>query len=157
EGRGSTEIHVEVENRRTTPITLPVASVMPGIASLDQSGSGPGMILNEDGTLNSVDIPSPPGSVIMFLVTGGGQTTPRGIDGKPASVNEVPPQPVLPVSVSIGEADAPVLSAGGIPGVTAGIMQVNARIPSDAPVGDALPLVVTVGGVPSQAGIAISV
>jgi uncharacterized protein (TIGR03437 family) len=39
-----------------------------------------------------------------------------------------------------------VLYAGGAPGAIAGVLQVNAQIPPDAPVGDSVPLALTVGG-----------
>jgi uncharacterized protein (TIGR03437 family) len=38
-----------------------------------------------------------------------------------------------------------------------GVLQVNITIPENAPTGDAVPLVVTVGGAESQPGVTIAI
>jgi uncharacterized protein (TIGR03437 family) len=68
-----------------------------------------------------------------------------------------PSVPVQAVSVQIGGIDAPVSSAGGAPGQPAGYLQVVVTIPDGAPTGDAVPMLLIVGGVPSQSGVTISV
>lgn len=47
--------------------------------------------------------------------------------------------------------------AGGAPGLTAGIMQINVKIPEDIPSGDKIPLVVKVGARYSQAGVTVAI
>jgi uncharacterized protein (TIGR03437 family) len=85
-------------------------------------------------------------------MTGEGQTTPGGADGLviPAD-GSVLKRPVLPVTVTIGGIDAPVLYAGSAAGIISGVMQVNVTIPATAPTGTQ-PVVVTVGTVKSQFG-----
>ena len=80
---------------------------------------------------------------------------PTGVDGKLAGAPL--PLPAASVTVTIGGADAPVLYAGGAPGLTAGLLQINVRVPSNAPVGAATPLLVKVGGTNSQAGVTVSI
>jgi uncharacterized protein (TIGR03437 family) len=86
--------------------------------------------LNEDGSLNSEENPATAGSVVVLYGTGEGQTDPLGVDGKPAVAPL--PRPVLPVRVTIGGQDAEILYAGGAPGFTAGLLQLNVRIPAGA-------------------------
>lgn len=46
---------------------------------------------------------------------------------------------------------------GNAPGLISGILQVNFRIPINAPIGPAVPLVLTVGSGRSTAGVTIAV
>jgi uncharacterized protein (TIGR03437 family) len=41
--------------------------------------------------------------------------------------------------------------------MVAGVLQVNARIPADSRPGDAIPIVLTVGGIASQGGVTLAV
>jgi uncharacterized protein (TIGR03437 family) len=112
------------------------------------------VVINEDGTLNRPDHPAARGSVVIFWATGEGLTTPAGVDGRVA----VPPlaKPQLPVSVRIGGKVAEVQYAGNAPGFVAGAMQVNVRVPEDAPTGN-VSLYFVVGETVSQTGVTISV
>jgi uncharacterized protein (TIGR03437 family) len=47
--------------------------------------------------------------------------------------------------------------AGGAPGLVAGLMQVNVQIPAGIETGNAVPVVLRVGSVFSQAGVTIAV
>jgi uncharacterized protein (TIGR03437 family) len=122
-------LEVESNGLQAAPQWLPVSEAAPGIFSLDSSGRGPGAILNQDGSLNGTLNPAAPGSVIVFYATGEGLTDPPSEDGKVAGT--VLPKPVLPVTVKIGGVEAEVIYAGAAPGLTAGVMQVNARVPAD--------------------------
>jgi uncharacterized protein (TIGR03437 family) len=69
----------------------------------------------------------------------------------------VTPLPLLAVTVTVNGQPAPdVEYAGEAPGLVAGMMQLNVRIPSSVPSG-ALPIVVSIGGKPSQNGVTVSV
>jgi uncharacterized protein (TIGR03437 family) len=50
-----------------------------------------------------------------------------------------------------------VLYAGGAPTSVAGLMQVNLQIPSGIQTGGAVPVVVSVAGVPSQSNVTIAI
>jgi uncharacterized protein (TIGR03437 family) len=63
--------------------------------------------------------------------------------------------PVQQVSVQIDGQDAPVSSAGGIPGMVAGYLGVSVTVPAVS--GPTLPLLLTIGGVNSQAQVTIAV
>jgi uncharacterized protein (TIGR03437 family) len=155
-GRSTTQLQAEYQGRRSNTVTVPVVSSAPGIFTLDASGRGQGVVVNQDGTLNGPANPAPRGSIVVILATGEGQTQPAGVDGKPAAAPL--PAPRLPVAVSIGGANAEeVLYAGGAPGLVAGVMQVNVRIPAGATPGGAVPLVLKVGEVSSQPGLTMAV
>ena len=66
------------------------------------------------------------------------------------------PQPLLPLSVSIGDQPATVTFFGQAPGVVAGVMQVNAQIPAGLPSGE-VPLTVSLGASKSQANVTVFV
>lgn len=87
----------------------------------------------------------------MLFGTGEGQTTPPGSDGALALATPVP-KPVAEVSITIDGQPAEILYAGSAPGSVAGLFQVNVRIPASAGTG-AVPVVLTVGSVHSQAGL----
>jgi uncharacterized protein (TIGR03437 family) len=61
------------------------------------------------------------------------------------------------VTVSIGGIDAPVEYAGAAPGEVAGLLQVNASIPLNAPTGPAVPISLTIRNAISPAGATIAV
>ena len=63
---------------------------------------------------------------------------------------------MLPVVARISGMEAEVLYAGAAPGLVAGAMQVNLKIPANAPSG-ALPVFLTVGTATSQTGVTIAV
>jgi uncharacterized protein (TIGR03437 family) len=63
---------------------------------------------------------------------------------------------LLPVRVTVGGEPAEVLYAGGAPGLVAGVLQVNVRIPSGVAPGEA-PVVLRVGSARSQSFVTIAV
>jgi len=154
-GKSTTQVAVERQGARSDAVSLPLAECAPGIFTLDSSGKGQAAILNQDNTVNSASNPAPRGSIVMLFATGEGQTDPPGVDGKPAA--DPLPKPLLPVSVTIGGLSAHVLYAGGAPGLIAGVLQVNARIPESVATGAAVSVSLTVGQATSQAGVTLAV
>jgi hypothetical protein len=64
--------------------------------------------------------------------------------------------PALPVSVTIGGTPAPMTFLGEAPGLVAGVMQINAQVPTGIASGN-VPLVVSIGGVASQGNVTAAV
>ncbi len=152
---GSTVLQLSFEGRPSAALTLPVSTSAPGLFTADSSGTGQGAILNQDGgTGNNSAHPAPRNSVVTLFATGEGATDPAGVDGALAA----PPltKPLLPVSVSINGIPAMVEYAGGAPGLVAGVLQVNVRIPDSVPDGD-LPVVLKIGDAASQPGVTVAV
>ena len=59
-------------------VPVPTAATSPGLFSADGSGSGPGYILNQDGTMNSATSPAKTGDQITLYATGVGPVTSTG-------------------------------------------------------------------------------
>ena len=158
-GRTSTSIVVEYSGVQSTALSYNVVATAPGIYTLNQSGTGPGAVLNQNGiTVNSPSAPAPRGSVIAVYMTGEGQTTPAGSDGTliPAIFNALK-SPLLPVTATVNGITAKVLYAGSAPGLVSGVMQVNLEIPATAPTGAAVPIQIAVGSTNTQSGVTIAV
>jgi uncharacterized protein (TIGR03437 family) len=155
DGKTSTQVQVEYQGLLSNALTLDVVAATPGVYSLDSSGSGQALVLNDDFSFNGKDKPATLGSVIQIYATGGGQTTPPGIDGK--LIDTPQPQLNLPAAVRIGGVDAAVQSAGGAQGMIAGRVQVSVTIPDGVQPGDAVPVLVQFGDAWSQDAVTIAV
>jgi uncharacterized protein (TIGR03437 family) len=149
------QVQVSYQGQTSEPITVPLAASAPAIFSLDSSGKGQAAVINQDLSVNDSAHPAQIGSVISLYATGEGQTSPAGVDGRIAAT--ALPQPLLPVSVTIGAIPATIQYAGGAPGEVAGVMQVNVQIPEDVEPGSAVPVTLTVGKASSQPGITIAI
>jgi len=135
-------------------VTLPVAAAAPAVFSLDESGSGPGAILNEDYSVNSASNPAAAGTVIQIFGTGGGVLTGGAADGAlaPQAAVFLATQP----TATIGGMPAMVDYAGSAPGLVNGALQVNLTVPSGLAPGPQ-PVVLTIGPAASQTGITVAV
>jgi len=155
-GASSVEIAVSYQGKYGSTTVVPVASAAPGIFTANTTGSGQAAAVNQNGSLNTASNPAKVGSIVSLYVTGEGQTSPGGQDGKVA--NSAPyPMPVQAVAVTIGGVSATVTYAGGAPTAVAGLMQVNVQIPAGVATGGSVPVMVSVGGVAAQAGVTIAV
>ena len=151
---GTGSVQVERPGGASNTLQIDLAQTAPGIFTLDASGAGHAVALNEDGSLNSPSRPAKKGSVVLFYVTGGGLTgTPR-VDGKLADGAS---RAIVPFTAKIGGVDAEVMYAGDAPGMISGIFQVNAIVPADVPANGAVSLVIAVAGAQSQANVTLSV
>jgi uncharacterized protein (TIGR03437 family) len=153
-GKATVEIQVEYLGVASDPVTIAVVPASPALFTQNSQGWGPAAAFNQDFQLNTPENPVERGSVVILFGTGEGETD-LAVDGLPASAPF--PQPLLPVSVTIGGIPAEVLYAGGAPGVVAGVMQINARVPMDVTPGQAVPLVVGAGSIqgPGSATLAV--
>jgi uncharacterized protein (TIGR03437 family) len=154
----SAGVAVRYNGALSNEVPVSVVPSEPGLFSQSQNGTGIGAILNQDQSFNSDANPAPKGSIISLFGGGEGQTSPQGIDGLVASepVSALP-QPLLPVSVTIGGIPATNITyAGAAPTLTAGVLQINVQIPDNVPSGDQ-PVVITVGTNISQGGLTVSV
>jgi len=152
-GRFTTRLQVEYRGQRSRELELRVADTAPGIFTAASSGSGPAAALNQNGSLNSATNPEARGNVVVIYATGQGITSPPSTTGR---VSSDLLRPVAPVSVRIGGVEAEILYAGSAPGLVAGGVQINARIPASLPAGSA-PVQVQIGTATSQPGVTIAV
>jgi uncharacterized protein (TIGR03437 family) len=157
DGKTSVRVEIDAGGRRSNPLVLSVAPTAPGVFTMDSSGQGQVVAVNENGSLNSAANPAPPGSWVFFYAAGLGQTDPPGIDGAPVPVAEPFPRPVAGVSVQMGGIDARVLYSGGAPTFIAGLHQINVEVPPGIAAGSKVPVTLTAGGNQSQTGATLVV
>ncbi len=153
-GSGAATVQVVAGGMPTGTWSVPVAPSAPSIFTLSGSGVGPGAIVNQDGSINSASNPAARGTAIQIYATGGGQTSPLSSTGV---VAQTASSLALPINVSIGGANAQVLYAGNAPGEAEGVVQINAIVPQNVAPGAALPILLTVGGIPSPTTATIAV
>ncbi|HEX2724357.1 MAG TPA: hypothetical protein VHN20_00905, partial [Beijerinckiaceae bacterium] len=153
-GRTVTELRVEYQGQTTPRVELPVLPASPGLFTSSYSGSGQGAILNQDYWLNSAAAPAARGSVVMLYGTGAGQfQAPLGAEELARSAAALE----RPVVVRIGGEEAEVLYAGTAPGLPAGVVQINARVPAGISPGGAVPVWFAVDGRPSRVDVTLAV
>jgi uncharacterized protein (TIGR03437 family) len=152
-GRTSVRVTVEYNAVRSATTEVRVQDSAPGLFTVP--GSSQGAILNENGSYNGPSNGARPGSIVSLWGTGEGPTLPIGIAGSIIPADN-PPQPFLPVKVTIGGKEAEILYKGAAPGAVAGLFQVNVRIPEGTPEGP-VPVVLTSGEASSQPNVTVYV
>ncbi|HYE73725.1 MAG TPA: hypothetical protein VEF04_10350, partial [Blastocatellia bacterium] len=140
---------------------LNVSSSAPGAFTLSSNGLGQVVALNQDNSVNGVTgqplpnaKPEARGRVLQIYANGTGSSfvdfntqAPLTLaTGAPAPVNGNPLYATaFTPTVTIGGVPATVLYSGLTPGFV-GLWQLNVTIPSNAPTGNAVPLIITVNG-----------
>jgi len=133
----TTRLEVRLGDAPQAGLSVPVAAAAPGLFTQNASGAGPALILHEDATLNTPANPAAKGTVVSLYST--------GLGGPGASV-----------AVRIGDASARIVSISDVPGL-AGLVEIRAAIPADAPSGLAVPVVLHVGQTQSQPGVTLAI
>lgn len=147
---GETEVSVvvDVDGVTSTAFMLQIAPTDPGIFTTNSSGTGQGSIFNDGTSQNSPENPAAPGDVVAIFCTGLGAVTNQPASGEAASGEPLSVTIQTP-TVTIGGLPATVLFSGLAPGFV-GQYQVNVQISADVSGGDAVPVVITIGGVQSN-------
>ena len=139
-------------------VTVPVAPTAPGLFSENGTGSGTGYYFDEAGFGVEYSQPVQAGDTVVLFATGFGATNPAvatGTLGPNAAASAV-----APVTMTINNQSVPVtfagLEPGNLSGAVVGYDEVIFTVPSNltVPAGQlsaTFPVVVTVGGVASQA------
>ena len=153
----SVSIVVIYQGVPSAAIVQPVGAIAVGLFTDNATGAGQAAAVNSNYAYNTPSSPALQGSYISVYATGGGQTSPASFDGEVS-----PTTSVLPLiaqqftTATIGGRQAPVLFAGAAPGYVTGVVQFNIQVPIGV-TGSALPIVVTINGVASQAGVTVAV
>ncbi len=141
---GQFQISVQRDNLVSLPEQLVVADANPGVFTVNQQGTGQGVIFKSDGvTLAQPGTPATANETVVIYCTGLGAVTPAVPDGAPAPASPLSHTNNTPV-VTIGGQNAAVQFSGLTPGYP-GLYQINAVVPSGVS-GDSVPVVVTVAG-----------
>jgi uncharacterized protein (TIGR03437 family) len=132
----ATQMSIVVNGVAIAGSSAPVVAAAPGVFTT-AGGIGQAAATNQDGSLNSAGNPAARGSVVSLYATGAGS----GASG---------------VTVTIAGYNAPLLYAGPAPGFP-GLMQMNAQIPCGFLPPGIQAVVMSVGGVFSQAGVTLAI
>jgi uncharacterized protein (TIGR03437 family) len=145
------QLMVQHGNTLSVPQALVVAQAQPGIFTVNEQGTGQGIIMRSDQvTVAQPGTPAAVGEMIVIYCTGLGAVTPAVKEGSPAPITPPLSTTVNPVTVTIGGKSAQVAFSGLTPGF-AGLYQVNAVVPGGITTGDAVPVVLSVAGQTSPA------
>jgi uncharacterized protein (TIGR03437 family) len=158
---GAITVNVQLTYLGGASNTIPMTGVstVPGVFTANLSGTGPAAAFNQDNHQNTSATPANKGDIVTIYITGEGQTQPAGVTGKITTLSttgNLTPQPLLPVAVTLDGAGTFLQFWGEVPNIVSGVLQINFQVPLTARSGD-LPVVVSVGGNSSQAGVTISV
>ena len=148
----------------SAPQTVPLGPVSPGIFTIPPGGTGQGAIqiantvifAAPSGSIRGAQAqPANPGDFLTIYCTGLGAVTNPPAAGVPAPSNPPSTTTATP-QVAIGGIQANVTFYGLAPGFV-GLYQVNVQVPAGLPAGNAVPLVLTIGGQTSNTvSVAIS-
>lgn len=140
--------------------SVAVAPVNPGVYTVAASGQGQAALLNfnattGDYTVNGPTNPAARSSTVVLYVTGAGAMSSSVANQLiPATPAVTPSQAPI---VTIGGQAATVLAAQAPPGSVPGLLQLNVSVPQNITPGAAVPVLVSIGGVDSQAGVTMAV
>jgi uncharacterized protein (TIGR03437 family) len=155
EAAGQTQVPVTatVAGLTSLPQSANIVAFSPGIFTMNQTGSGQGMVeVASTGQLaapqSSISTPVARGQYIAIYATGLGPVSNQPATGAAASSNPLSYTATLPV-VTIGGVGSFVNYSGLAPGF-AGLYQINALVPVSVSPGSAVTLQMTMGGVPSN-------
>jgi uncharacterized protein (TIGR03437 family) len=139
------EVTLESELGVSQPVQAVMQHATPGIFSITATGSGQGAVLiaktGEVAMVTDWSIPSAPAQVEDFIsiyATGLGPVNTEVAAGEPAPF-DTPSVLLSDIQVAIGDVFGELQFAGLAPGFV-GLYQVNAKIPSFAPIGDQIPV-----------------
>jgi uncharacterized protein (TIGR03437 family) len=148
---GATKAEVTALNNGggSAAVTVAVAASSPGIFTESETGSGQGTIVaGATHHFATPDNPAQRGGYASIYGAGFGPVTNQPPTGSVSPATPLAQTKSLPV-VTVGGIDAQVTFSGLAPGLLA-LYQINFIVPDAAPVGSAIPVLVTVDGAPSN-------
>lgn len=144
---GLATLRVTYQSNISNATRIMIATSAPGVFAISSGGYGPGSIQNyvssANQPLNSLAAPAAPNQVVTIWGTGLGPVT------FPDNVAPTPGNVATPVTVTIGGQPAAVAYSGRSP-CCAGIDQIIATVPANAPLGCWVPVSINAGGVVSN-------
>jgi uncharacterized protein (TIGR03437 family) len=148
-GAATSPLSATLDGQTGPAQTVQLASFSPGIFAINAQGAGQGAITDAFYQLIDGSNPAVPGSTIIeIFCTGLGPVTNQPPTGSPAPTSHLAETKTTP-TVTVGTVPAKVLFSGLAPGFV-GLYQVNALLPETAPGGNAVPVVISIGGMTSN-------
>jgi uncharacterized protein (TIGR03437 family) len=147
-------LQIERDAKQYDGVDILLKEAAPALFTSDASGHGQGAILNQDGRPNSLVNSAQKGSVVVLYASGGGAFDRNVQDGAITGADLA--RLALPAAVQIDGIDGEILYAGSAPGLVAGVIQINVKLPEQIRSGG-VPVVLKVGSVSSQSGVTVAV
>jgi len=149
-GQAQTSLTVSMSGQTSIPQAANVVPFAPAIFATNAAGTGQGAILeNTSYRLVDSSFPAVAGSTyVQIYCTGLGAVTNQPASGAAAPSNPLSWTTATP-TVTIGGVPA-VVSFSGLVAGTIGLYQVNVQVPAGSPTGNAVPVVILIGGATSN-------
>jgi uncharacterized protein (TIGR03437 family) len=170
---GAGKAVVVTNGTNTANSTVTTAATAPGIFTANGSGAGQAAALTCSATtnvcaLNSLTNLAKIGDIVTLYLTGEGIYNSPPLSGTASDDGYIVPLALSPLpqvspapTVTIGGQAVDTTNtnyyAGPIPGSMIGLLQINAVVPTGASTGVAVPVVITIGGNSTQAGVTLAV
>jgi uncharacterized protein (TIGR03437 family) len=142
---GQANLQVNFGGVQSQSVSFPVAATAPGVFYWQNNL---GIITNQDQTLNTSQNPAARGTSVTIYATGAGRTSSQPPDGNAPPSGTLSTTPTTP-TVSFGGVQQPASFSGLAPGFV-GLWQINVTVPSNAPVGNAVQVLVNLSGATSD-------
>jgi uncharacterized protein (TIGR03437 family) len=158
-GKTSTNVQIVTGTMKSPVVAVPVVPSSISIAGADGSGGNGAVVLNKDGSLNTVSNPASAGDTVVIYAAYAGPFANgvKGTDGR-TTIAAPYPAPSGTPTVTIGGVQATsVLYFGNAPGLLESVMQINVVIPAGVPSSPYNSLVISAGGVNSTGWTTIAV
>lgn len=153
--RGSVEISVDYNGRRTNPVRVEVRPASPALFTRDGRGAGLAVARNSDGSDNFAGNPTFRGDIVTLVATGLGETDPVTEAGRVYADEGI--APAGRIRVSFGEVEGELLDVSVPFNQLSSVFEVVVRVPGGAPAGSAVPVSVRVGDFSSPPGPVIAI
>jgi endo-1,4-beta-xylanase len=135
------DVTIANNGQSSAPVSIPVVQAVPGIFLI---GGQQAAVLNQDLSVNGPANPASAGSIIVVYATGGGLLSAPVTDGElPTTLIDAD------LKLAVGGQPAAIQFAGLAPGF-AGVLQINAVLPSGITPGPAVPIVLSIAGADSS-------
>jgi len=154
-GQAQGSIIVTVGNQTSNAATFSMGTYAPGLFATNQGGSGQGAILISNSAIVAAPTgtfqgsrPANRGEFVTIYATGLGPVTNQPATGVKASVSPLSATTTVPF-VTIGGIPATVSFSGLTPNFF-GLYQIDVQVPQGLAPSSAVPVLVNIGGVPSN-------
>lgn len=156
-GQSQVTLTVTTLGVASAPITVNLSNPSPGIFTVNGQGTGQGIILISNtasyaAPANSIPgaqaTPAQAGNYLTIYCTGLGDVNNRPADGAATPVNSLATTLATP-TVTLGGINAPVAFSGLTPNEVS-LYQVNVQVPAGITPGNAVPVVIKIGGAVSN-------
>ena len=105
------QLVVQVGNTLSVPVQIAGAPAAPGIFTVNQTGTGQGVILNGDRTVSDASNPATAGSLVTIFFTGGGDLAQDPLN--PGSFLNTLVQPITVTIAGVSQVASATLAASG--------------------------------------------